>query len=284
MGVALPQSSPDILAAADEISKQLTQQSGYQVTTEITDTYDLLLTEMKLGHVQIAWLPPFTYMIARDKNYADVSLMTDHFGVYSYGIQFLANVDSNFTSYFDPNQNSDTAPSENALAQFGGKRPCWVDLQSASGYVVAKGLLDEANVNTLDGVITQSHSALIRALYINGICDFGVTFAISGDPRTAKSILTELPDVMEKVVVIWRSDAIIPNLNVSFSRYIPGDIRQQVTQALLDYSKTEEGKAALTAFNQYDITALKAVDDSYYDSLRTVQVDSQVKLSTLLGK
>ncbi|MCL4560723.1 MAG: PhnD/SsuA/transferrin family substrate-binding protein, partial [Chloroflexi bacterium] len=265
-------------------SKKLTQLSGYQVTTEITDTYDLLLTEMKLGHVQIAWLPPFTYMIASDKNYADVALMTNHFGVYSYGIQFLANVDSNFTPYFDPGQNSDTAASGDALKQFDGKRPCWVDLQSASGYVVAKGLLDEANVNTLDGVITQSHSALIRALYINGICDFGVTFAISGDPRTAESILTELPDVMEKVAVIWRSDAIIPNLNVTFSPFIPGAIRQEVTQALLDYSKTVEGKAALTTFNQYDISELKVVDDSYYDVLRTVQVDSQVKLSTLLGK
>jgi hypothetical protein len=42
----------------------------------------------------------------------------------------------------------------------------------------------------LNPVFTYNYNAIIRALYIQGICDFGVTYALTGDPLTSSDILS----------------------------------------------------------------------------------------------
>jgi len=92
------------------------------------------------------------------------------------------------------------------------------------------------------GVVTQSFTSVVRALYIKGICDYGVTFAYSGDPRTSSEVLQDLPDALNKVIIIWRSDPIIPNLNLSFIPSIPKEIRDNIVSALQDLVITGQGK------------------------------------------
>jgi phosphonate transport system substrate-binding protein len=268
----------------DQLGGMLSEKSGYTIHIAPQNTYKDLLTALKEGKIQAAWLPPLTYLSASQQGIAQVGLVANHFGVYGYGTQFLANVADNFSVYYDPIKNQSTADAADALRQFAGKRPCWVDPTSASGYVLPKGIFANESIQTGAEVVTQDHTAVIRALYTRGICDFGATFAIIGDPRTASSIEKDMPDVMWKVIVIWQSPAVIPNLNFSFGKSLPQSMRSKISDALMDTARSKEGLAALSAVTGYEIDGLKPTQDSLYDDLALYVKASAIDLTTLIGK
>jgi len=284
MAFVSSETSLQVTNAADQISKFLSDKISSVVQVRVYDSYPALLAAIETGKVHITWMPPFTYILAHQKGLVDAVLMSNHFGIYSYGMMILANIESGFTPFFDPNTNQNTADTAPALKQFDGKRPCWVDPKSASGYVVPLGIFTSEDISLQEPVITQSFNAVIRSLYVQQICDFGATYAISGDPRTASSIQDAFPDIMQKVVIIWRSDAIIPNVSLVYKTGFPRGLQQLLTDALVNWVHTSEGKTALTNVNQYDVQDLKAIDDTYFDPLRTYLLASAIAVDTLIGR
>ena len=284
MGLVTPTNNTGAADSDLQIASFLTKQTGYSFQVVSYDNYPSLISDIENGKVMAAWLPPFTYLATNQDGLVNVALVSNHFGVYSYGTMFLANIESGFTSYFDANTNQDSADASQALHQLDGKRPCLVEPKSASGYVVPLGILSTQEISFQEPVLTQTFSAVIRSLYIQQICDYGATYAISGDPRTASSIQNSFPDVMSKIIIIWRSDPVIPNLSLVYHTNLPKGISQLVTDALVNWVKTDEGKKALTDANQYDIADLKPVDDSYYDPLRAYLKASKVDLDSLVGR
>jgi len=263
MALAPSATTQELIASGDEIAKQLSDATGLVIKTTVPTSYSALVEAMGSGNAHIGWLPPLAYLLAKQKGYADVGLATIRSGRDHYPTQFDANVSSGFTSYFDPATEKSTADSKTALAQFEGKKPCWTDPLSASGYVIPSGLLTAAGVKTKPAAMVQGHPTVIRALYAGGICDFGATHdGILKD----KGLLEAFPDLNEKIQIIWRSDPIIPNDNVSFASNLPADVRQKIVDALLMMAETDAGKAALNAV--YQIEGLKAVDDTFYDEFR----------------
>ncbi len=288
IGVVNETSQGDQAATAtqktDQLGGLLSEKSGYTIHVASQASYSDLLTAMEEGKIQAAWLPPLTYLSASQREIAQVDLVANHFGVYGYGMQILANVADNFSVYYDPVKNQSTADVQDALRQFAGKRPCWVDPTSASGYVLPKGIFASESIQTGVEVITQDHTAVIRALYTRGICDFGATFAVIGDPRTASSIQKDMPDVMQKVIVIWQSPAVIPNLNFSFAADLPQAMRSKISDALLDTARSKEGLDVLTATTGYEIDGLKPAEDTLYKDLALLVKASGIDLTTLIGK
>jgi len=101
---------------------------------------------------------------------------------------------------------------------------------------------------------------VITSVYLspNGeICDFGATYV---DARTA--VTKNFPDVNDKVQIIYISEPIIPNDNVSFAANLPAEVREKLVAALLEISGTEEGRALLKN-GGYDIGGLTVVDDTF---------------------
>ncbi|MCL4561357.1 MAG: PhnD/SsuA/transferrin family substrate-binding protein [Chloroflexi bacterium] len=284
MGIVSANNDSKATDAADQVAAAISTETGYTVRTSFSASYPDLIGDLRLGKIHFAWLPPFTYIQAHEEEIADVALVVNHFGVYSYGSQFLANAEHGFKVYYDATTGQSTAGAANALVQLAGTRPCWVDPTSASGYVVPDGILAQESIQTLDPVFTQDPGAVIRALYTKGICDFGATYAVSGDPRTASSIQADLPDVMNKVIVLWQTDAIIPNMNVSFHQSVSQAVRQKIADSLVDLARKSEGKTILTTAMNYDVSGFKAIDDTYYDPLRSIVQASGIDLAPLIGK
>jgi phosphonate transport system substrate-binding protein len=126
---------------------------------------------------------------------------------------------------------------------------------------------------------------LCRALYIKGICDFGATFGLLGDPRTASAVIEDLPDAQQRVIILWQSEPIIPTLSVAFHPDVPLDVRRRLTQSLQDAVREKEISTVLSRLNGgYDIQNFKIVDDSVYDPLRAAIAVLGVDLSSFLGK
>jgi len=285
IGYVFSQDDPESQAAIESLVQELDQRIGLTFGAVIFPTYEQLLDMLEAGTVHAAWLHPLTYINASSQNLVEVQLLTNHFGTYYYGTQILANVENSFIAYFDPQTNTATADAETALRQLDGLRPCWTEPGSVSGHIYPYGLLQDLNIDSLPGAFLQSHTAVVRSLYIKGVCDYGATFAYSGDPRTASAVINDLPDVDQQVVVLWQSPPDIPNLNFSTIPNLPDPIRAKLVSVLVDIVKTVEGKALLTAANgAYDIQDLRVVDDSVYDPLRQAVRRSDVSTGDFLGR
>lgn len=270
------------LQAGIDIASQLTEATGLTVHAQTYPDYPTLIAALQQGQLHIAFLPPLTYLYARERDLVQVKLLANHFGVYLYGTQLIANQASGFTPYFDSKTGQNTVEPGEALQQFAGKRPCWTDPGSPSGYIYPIGILKANNIETANPSIVQSHAGVIRALYVQGICDFGATYAGMGDPLSSNSV-SDLPGVQNQIVVLWRSDPVIPNLNVSFSTILPDDIQDRLSGAFMNYAQTDEGRNALSLANDYDIKDLQQYDDTIYDALRDSVNQSGTALINFIG-
>lgn len=272
MALAPSATSQELQAGGDAIAKKLGEMTGYTIKVIVPANYAATIEAMGSGQAHVGFLPILPYMKAKAQGYADVALVVLRSGSDHYGFQFVANVDRKdkdgkplFTSYVDPATGKDTADAATALKQFDGKRPCMVDPLSASGYVIPSGVLSKAGVKVRTAVLTQGHPQVINAVYLspNGeLCDFGATYI---DARTA--VAKAFPDVNDKVEVVYVSDPILPNDNVSIASSVPADVRQKITDAFVQLAGTEDGKALLKN-GGYDIGGLKVVDDTFYDEFR----------------
>lgn len=272
LALAPSATTQELQAGGDAIAAKLSEMTGYTFKVNVPTNYAAMVEAMGAGNAHIGFMPPLAYMLAKFKGYADVGLVVLRNGSDHYGFQFVANVarmnadgTPMFTSYYDAATGKDTADAATALAQFAGKKPCYTDPLSASGYVIPAGVLGKNGVKTKAGAWVQGHPTVITSVYLspNGeICDFGATFI---DARTG--VTKAFPDVNDKVQVIYVSDAIIPNDNVAYAANVPADARDKITKAFLDLAGTEDGRALLKN-GGYDIGGLSAVDDTFYDEFR----------------
>ncbi len=283
MGFLNPQNDPAILSAGASLSDDLAAYSLLAIKAEYFPDYKTLMENLAQGKVHIFWLPPATYLHAHDRGLATISLLSNHFGVYSYGTQFLANQASEFDRAYDPVSGTNRMTAEQSLAQFKDKRPCWVGPDSLSGYYVPLGILNENHIPVLPGAFLQNHSAVVRALYIRGICDFGVTFALLGDPRTASTVQNDLTDALDQIPVIYQSEGIIPNLGLAYSYNVPVEMQKNLDDFFLSVIKNEQERGTLSTALDYEIQNAQKVDDSVYDRLRELLKSAGVDLQSLVG-
>jgi len=278
MALAPSATTQELQTGGEAIAAKLTEMTGYTIKTVVPTNYAAMIEAMGAGQAHIGWLAPTQYVVAHGKGYADVALATIRFGSDHYGFQFVANAEAGFTSYYDPATGKSTADAKTALAQFADKKPCWTDPLSSSGYVLPFGLLKANDIKVKAGAFVQGHPTVIKSLYLSPkgeICDFGATYI---DARS--NVVNDFPDVNDKVVIIWVSEPFIPNDNVSFATSVPAEIREKVTQALLDLAGTEEGRALLKS-GGYSIEGLKPVDDTFYDEYRLYLEASGIDPTTL---
>lgn len=278
MALAPSATTQELQTGGEAIAAKLSELTGYTIKTTVPTNYAAMIEAMGAGNAHIGWLAPVQYIVAHGKGYADVGLATVRNGSNHYGLQFVANSAAGFTSYYDAATGKDTADAATALAQFADKKPCWTDPLSASGYILPSGLLKANNIKTPAGAWVQGHPTVIKSVYLSPkgeICNFGATFI---DARS--NVVADFPDVNDKVSIIWVSDPFIPNDNVSFAANVPADMRDKLTQALIDLASTEDG-ITLLKNGGYSIQGLEKVDDTFYDDFRVYLEASGVDPTTL---
>jgi phosphonate transport system substrate-binding protein len=268
--------------AAQELADLLTVETGYVFEILFYPDFSSLSIAINDGDVHLFWLGPLEYLHLNWEGAAEVMLMTNHLGVFAYGVQFMTNVSSGFRSYFDKATSQSFGDPIEALQQFSGTRPCFLNPQSTPGYFVPLGLLANASTPTLEPVFTYNYNATIRALYIQGICDFGVAFALTGDPLTSNDILLNLPDAQEQITVIWRSEGIIPNLNLSASPALPVFIRFRIEEAFIRIGDSPDGLNRISTALDYNVEGLRAVEDHFYNPLRSALAPLELDLQSIL--
>ena len=282
IGFIRAQDESQAIDAIEEIAILLAEDTGYFIEYLIYPDFQSLTGAILNGDVHLFWLQPLEYLYLHQAGAAEVVLITNHLGVYAYGVQFMTHTSRGFRSYYDPEASESTLGSNAALQQFSGTRPCFHSESSIPGYLVPRGLLANGSIPTLEPVFVFNYSAVIRALYIQGICDFGVSYALTGDPRSAGDILQNLPDAQNQIQIIWQSESIIPNTNLSASTTLPLVYQHRMQEAFLDLPNSTQGLDLISQALNYEVEALKTIEDDFYQSLRYTLAPLNLALETLV--
>jgi len=263
--------------AAGELATLFTDRTGYAMVTVAPDSYGALVEAIEKGNAHIVLLDPTSYVLAYEKGLVKAAFAVVKDSKTMYGSQFIASRKIGFEPYFNELTQKNTADAPVALAQFAGKKPCWSDETSPSGYIVPLGFLNKNQIMTSPAAFVQGHPTVVRSVYAGGICDFGATYV---DARKFPSLEDQYPDLIEQVPVIWRTPEIIPYFILAFSMTMPQSMRDLLTNAIPAILQTENGKAAFK--NVYDIEELLPVNDAYYEDLRDYVDASRVDLSVFV--
>lgn len=278
--VALPPSptaSREVIAAGNTLIGLLAAHTGYKIVSVLPPTETDLVAGFGTGNAHIGVLSPYAYLLASNAGTAEAAFAREQNGSLFYGAQFIAHADTGFTSYYDAVNNGNVAEPPVALAQFQQKKPCWTDERSPSGYVVPLGYLNEVHVVTREPAFLAGHVAVVRAIDVGGICDFGATYI---DARTYPGLQDEYPDLLRKVNVIWRIPNIIPYETLVFTRGMDDSMRRALTRAFVELMTTPDGKSAMQIL--YGFQAMQVAQDSQYDDFRRTVKDSGLDLNELI--
>ena len=250
--------SAKVLASGKPIGDMLSQEIGMPVEVSVPTSYAAVVEAMGANQVDVAWLAPFSYVVAHQKFGADVILSSVRQGSKTYRSQIITPADSPIKEVKD----------------IKGKRFAFVDSASASGYLYPSALLKENGVDPKkdlgETVIAGGHDKVVIAVYNNQV-DAGATFgnsSESGPPTEARTlVVSTLPDVMEKTRVLAQTEP-IPNDTVSVRRGLSPDLVTRIRAGLLKIAQTDAGKQQLNSL--YRIDGLSEASDKDYDGLRRV--------------
>jgi len=263
-----------ILESGTQLAHLLEVATGYHFESFVATSYAGVIEAMGAKRADIGWLNTFSYVIAHQRYGVEVRLVTVRFGLPYYRAEIIA----------------PSSGGINTLADLKGKRFAFVDPASTSGYLFPLAGLKKAGYDPQkffgQTIFAGSHNNVVLAVY-QGRVDAGAVFE---DARG--SVQKTLPDVMQKVKVVWKSDP-IPNDTVSVRGDLPGDVKERVTRALLRFSQEPAGLDALKSL--YEIEALADYPllvskykinvpslDAFYDPVRDVARYAGINLEDLI--
>jgi len=112
-----------------------------------------------------------------------------------------------------------------------------------------------------DGDIEGSAGYTAALAVYQGTVDGAATFIDARD-----SLVATTPDIKTKTKVIDTAGP-IPNDGVAVGKNFPADVTTQVKSALIDYSKTDDGKKVFTTLFSWD--GMQEVTATFYDDMKT---------------
>ncbi|MBI5932428.1 MAG: phosphate/phosphite/phosphonate ABC transporter substrate-binding protein [Chloroflexi bacterium] len=254
----------------------LEEQTGYRVVAVAPTTYAELIESLRVGNAHIAALPPYAIVKAYQREAVKAAYASTQDGAASYGAQIVARKDR-FTPFYDPTAKTNLADAPDALAQFSGKKGCWTEPDSASGYLVPLGILNWFKIPTEEGAFLQSHFSVVRAVRVGEICDFGGTYI---DARTYPALKDEYPFIMDEVTIIWEVPPIIPYDGIFLSKTVPDDVSANLKRALDLIFATDDGK---TLFDELlGFKGMILVEDIFYVEFTRVILASPANFINLV--
>jgi phosphonate transport system substrate-binding protein len=277
-----------IVTGGQLVADALTQATGLNFEVSVPTSYAATIEAMCAApDASMGFIPAAGYVIANNRCGVEVGASAVRFGWPVYWAEYIVRRDSPIYSFGD----------------LAGKTWAYGDVTSTSGYIVPSVELQKAGIEVGDTVETGGHNQTVLAVY-NGEADFGTTFFSPallpgaawrvgdlaepydltvdesyigedgnlwvGDVRVLDAranVRDTAPDIVDQVRIL-RISAPIPNDTLSFGPDFPPELRQQIMDALIAFSGTEEWKQSLGSSDFYGWTTLQPIDDSVFNSVR----------------
>lgn len=266
------QEAATIATNGNAIKAALERATGLQWKVTVMTSYAAQVEGMCSGQVDIGFFAPLQMTLLLDRGCGTPVLgalrqetKLDGTKVLSptYQSQILVRSDSGITD----------------LNGLKGKKFAFVDTLSASGYVYPtltiknKTGQEPKTFFAANGIIfAGGHPQAALAVY-NGSVDGAATFIDARD-----DLVSANPDIKTKTKVIDTAGP-IPNDGIALQKDFPADLAKTVKQALIDFSKTDDGKTRFKALFAWD--GMQEIDAKFYDPMKEAAKLAGVDVATL---
>lgn len=230
----------------------LEQNTPYKFKVSIPPNFIAVVEAFGTSRADVAGLNTFGYILAYEKYGVQARLTTVRNGSATYRGQFIARSNGKIKKIED----------------LAGKKVAFVDPASTSGFVLPMKYLKDHHINPKETVFAMRHDNVVSMVY-QGQVDAGATFYVApfeGKIQDARMLVkAQYPDVEEKIKIIEFTEP-IPNDPVVFRKDMPEEMKQKISEALIQYVKTDEGRQTLMRLS--GVTGLVPTTDKEYDKTR----------------
>ena len=255
----VPSQNADTLEAkAKPLEKLLGDELGIPVKVSVSTNYNTIIEAMASKKVDVGFLPPTAYVLAKEKGAADVILQAQRFGVNDKDGSPSEELVDFYKSMFIVKKDSDIK----SVKDVKGKKVAFQDVTSSAGYVWPAGKLmdnDIDPINDVQGVTVKGHDQAVLAV-INGDVDVAVVF------QDARNIVQgDYPTVFDDTKVIEFTEK-IPNDTISVRTDMSKEWQEKLQEAFINIGKSEEGHKIIKEI--YSHEGYVKSDDSKFDIVR----------------
>ncbi|MEU0964996.1 phosphate/phosphite/phosphonate ABC transporter substrate-binding protein [Streptomyces sp. NPDC005917] len=260
MAAVPSENSADLKASYQAVIKLLEKETGKKIAFQNATNYAAVIEAQRSGKVQIAMYGPFSYVQARSSGVkttpiaAGVAAKGAKPGYQSYGIV-------------------KTGSSIKDLKGFKGKKVCFVDPNSTSGYLYPRAGLLDAGINPdkdITSVMAGGHDASVLAVK-SGQCEAGFAY----DTMVDKQLIEKGQIKKGEITTVWKSE-VIPGSPVAISDSLDADLKKKLTDVFQNKANADYLKAhgyctgSKCEVDDAGDWGFAPVTDSLYDGVRKV--------------
>ncbi|THF84281.1 phosphate/phosphite/phosphonate ABC transporter substrate-binding protein [Cohnella fermenti] len=255
----VPSQNADTLEAkAKPLEKLLSDRIGIPVEVSVSTDYNTIIEAMASKKVDVGFLPPTAYVLAKEKGAAEVILQAQRFGVDDATGQPTTELVDGYKSMIIVKKDSPIQ----SVADLKGKKIAYQNVTSSAGFVWPAALLMDNGLDPLKDVqpiTVKGHDQGVLAV-LNGDVDAAAIFQ---DART--TVAKDYPTVFEDTRALAFTD-FIPNDTISVRSDMNAEWVKKLQDAFIDIGKSEDGHAIIKDI--YTHEGYVVSDDSKFDIVR----------------
>jgi phosphonate transport system substrate-binding protein len=269
VGFVPAEDAQQVMQNAQPIVEILRKQLGMEIQPFVATDYTGVVEALRVNKLDIAFLTPASYVLAKTEANVRVLLKSERNGVPYYYAAIITRADSGI----------------NALEDFRGKTFAFGDSLSTTGNVFPRKMFKERGIDPVRDfkqvLFSGGHDATVLAV-LNGKVDGGATYANSPDSKdTAWMRYLKNAEDVKTIRAIAFSDP-IPADNLVLGANVGDALAKKIETTFIDLSRDPSGKRMLREL--YQIDGFVPATDQDYDSVRRAFADAGIPLKDALQK
>ncbi len=269
VGFVPAENAQQVIQNAQPVVEILQQRLGMEVQPFVATDYTGVVQALRGNKLDIAFLTPASYVLARNEANVRVALKSERKGSPYYYAAIITRADSGIKKIED----------------LRGKTFAFGDPLSTSANVFPRKMFHEHGIDPVRDfkqiLYSGGHDATVLAV-LNGKVDAGATYANSPDNRdTAWMRYLKNPEDVKKIYAIAFSEP-IPADNLVINGNLDDGIAKKIEQIFLELSQDPKGKKMLR--DLYQIDGFVPASDQDYDSVRQAFAIAGIQLHEALQK
>jgi phosphonate transport system substrate-binding protein len=269
VGFVPAEDAQQVIRNAQPLIEILQKKLGMEVQPFVATDYTGVVEALRVGKLDIAFLTPASYVLAKNEANVRVALKSERKGSPYYYAAIITRADSGIKK----------------LEDLRGKVFAFGDPLSTSANVFPRKLFHENGIDPVRDfkqiLYSGGHDATVLAV-LNRKVDAGATYANSTDGGdTAWARYLQNPEDVKKIYAIAYSEP-IPADNLVFAAGLDQGLAKQIEEVFLELSRDPQGKKMLR--DLYQIDGFVPASDKDYDSVREAFSIAGIQLKEALKK
>jgi phosphonate transport system substrate-binding protein len=269
VGFSPAEDAQQVIRNAQPLVEILQKKLGMEVQPFVATDYTGVVEALRVGKLDIAFLTPASYVLAKNEANVRVALKSERKGSPFYYAAIITRTDSGIKS----------------LEDLRGKVFAFGDPVSTSANVFPRKLFHDNGIDPVRDfkniLYAGGHDAIVLAV-LNRKVDAGATYANSTDGSdTAWARYLKNPEDVKKIRAIAYSEP-IPADNLVFSANLEERLGKRIEETFIELSHDPEGKKMLR--DLYQIDGFVPATDKDYDSVREAFAIAGIQLKDALKK